>query len=191
MRWRSSPATSAGSFTVAVISAQMSSRPWNSTFPESKNHPTLPICDFELQIDRKALTESLLQRKNLLKKPTSLGKHLRNRRLLAAQTQRQAAAQIGVLREVYDRWERDETEPTVGFWKRIITLLGYYPMPPDGGSADLVLMARRVQGFSQYALGRKLGVIAKIVRAWENGLADPDPARLKRLRALAGGIPTS
>jgi DNA-binding transcriptional regulator YiaG len=64
-------------------------------------------------------------------------------------------------------------------------------MPPNaGGTPDLVLMVRRVHGLSQYALGRKLGVIAKTVRLWEHGLAEPDPARLKRLHALAGGIPT-
>jgi transcriptional regulator with XRE-family HTH domain len=153
----------------------------------------LPICDFGLQIDRKALTTRHLQRKNLLQKPTSLGAHLRNRRLLAGQTQRQAAADMGVLREVYDRWERDETEPPVGFWKRIIAFLGCYPMPQNSGrTADLVLMARRVQGLSQFALGKKLGVIANTVRLWEHGLADPDPVQLRRLAALAREItPTS
>ncbi|MFN0128055.1 MAG: multiprotein-bridging factor 1 family protein [Verrucomicrobiales bacterium] len=49
-------------------------------------------------------------------------------------------------------------------------------------------MARRVQGLSQYALGRKLGVIANTVRAWENGLSEPDPARLRRLSEFVGGI---
>jgi transcriptional regulator with XRE-family HTH domain len=144
-----------------------------------------------LQIDRKALTARHLKRKNLLQKPTSLGAHLRNRRLLAGQTQRQAAADMGVLREVYDRWERDKTEPPVGFWKRIIAFLGYYPIPQNGRrTAHLVLMARRVQGLSQYALGRKLGVIANTVRAWENGLAEPDPVRLRRLSEFVGGIPS-
>lgn len=110
----------------------------------------------------------------------------------SGQTQRQAAAQIGVLRKVYDRWERDETEPPVGFWKRLVAFLGYYPMPQNGGEpANLVLMARRVQGLSQYALGRKLGAIAKTVRLWEHGLREPDPVRLERLHALAGGIAPS
>ncbi|MFN0128060.1 MAG: helix-turn-helix domain-containing protein [Verrucomicrobiales bacterium] len=146
----------------------------------------MPICDFALELDRKYLTTRHLQRKNLLQNPTSLGTHLRNRRLLAGQTQRQAATQMGVLREVYDRWERDETEPPVGFWKRIIAFLGYYPTPQNGGrTRDLVLMARRVHSLSQYALGRNLGVIAKTVRLWEHGLAEPDPTRQKRLRALA------
>ncbi len=107
-------------------------------------------------------------------------------------TQRQAAAQMGILREVYDRWERDETEPPIVFWKRIIAFLGYYPMPQNGGgTAELSLLARRVQGLSQYALGRKLGVIAKTVRLWEHGAVEPDPARLKRMRELAEGIPPS
>jgi len=101
------------------------------------------------------------------------------------------ATQLGVLREVYDRWERDETEPPVGFWKRILHCLGYYPMPRNGGgTADLVLMARRVHGLSQYALERKLGVIAKTVRLWEGGVAVPDSERLKRLRTLAGSPQT-
>ncbi|MFN0128057.1 MAG: helix-turn-helix domain-containing protein [Verrucomicrobiales bacterium] len=121
-----------------------------------------------------------------------MGAHLRNRRLLAGQTQRQAAAQIGVLREVYDRWERDETEPPVGFWKLIIAFLGYYPMPQNGAEmADLVLMARRVHELSQYALGRRLGVMAKTVRLWEHGLAEPNLEQIKGLRALAEGVHTS
>jgi DNA-binding transcriptional regulator YiaG len=52
-------------------------------------------------------------------------------------------------------------------------------------------MARRVHGLSQCALGRKVGVIAKTVRLWEHGLAEPNPEQLKRLRTLNGGIPTS
>jgi transcriptional regulator with XRE-family HTH domain len=153
--------------------------------------PTLPICDFALRIDSKALMANHLQRKNLLQNPTSLGKHLRNRRLLAGQTQRQAAADMGVLREVYDRWERDETEPPVGFWKRIIAFIGSYPMPPNrGGTPDLILMARRVQGLSQYALGRQLGVIPQTVRLWEQGLEEPHPDHLKGLRAFVGRIPS-
>jgi transcriptional regulator with XRE-family HTH domain len=124
-------------------------------------------------------------------KTPSLGKRHRNRRLLAGQTQRQAAADMGVLREVYDRWERDQTEPPVGFWTRIIAFLGYLPMPPNaGGTPDLVLMVRRVHGLSQYALGRKLGVIAKTVRLWENGSTEPDRNQLKRLHGLAEEFPT-
>jgi len=90
------------------------------------------------------------------------------------------------------RGPRDETEPPVGFWKRIIAFLGYYPMPQNGGgTADLVLMVRRVQGLSQYALGTKLGVIAKTVHLWENGFAKPDPDQLKRLLVLAADASTS
>jgi hypothetical protein len=75
------------------------------------------------------------------------------------------ATDLSVLREVSNRWERDETEPPVGFWNRIIDFLGSYPMPRNGGvTADLVLMVRRVQELSQSALGSKLGVTAKTVR---------------------------
>lgn len=156
---------------------------WSDIWP-SRQHRS--FCDFGLQIARKALTKRSLQRRNPLQKPTSLGAHLRNRRLLAGQTQRQAAAQMGLLREVYARWEPDETVPPVGFWKRSIGFLGYYPMPPGGRTADLVLMVRRVEGLRQYALGRRLGVTTKSVRLWENGLAEPDPGQRKRLLELAG-----
>jgi DNA-binding XRE family transcriptional regulator len=150
------------------------------------------LCASALQIDRKALTTQHLLRKHFLKEPTFLGEHPRNRRLRAGQTQRQAATEIGVLREVYDRWERDKTEPPVGFWKWIIAFVGSCPMPQNGGgTADLVFMAQRVQGLSQYALASELGEIAKSVLLGECESARPDPESLKRLRAPAGGIPTS
>lgn len=39
-----------------------------------------------------------------------------------------ASERLGVLREVYDRWERDERAPVVSVWPSIIAFLGYYPV---------------------------------------------------------------
>lgn len=51
--------------------------------------------------------------------------------------------------------------------------------------ADWILKARRVNGLSQYALGRAIKVIAKVVRQWEHGETEPPAAMIEEIKALA------
>lgn len=109
--------------------------------------------------------------------------------------QEDVAVRLGAIREVYDRWERDEREPAVSAWPRILSFLGGYPFP-ERTAADLVLKARRCKGTDQKRLAAHLGVIHQRLRKWENGLETPDiemTVRLKELAAmpLAGVQPES
>jgi transcriptional regulator with XRE-family HTH domain len=126
----------------------------------------------------------MLRKKGLIDQPRSLGQHLRNRRLILGLHQEDVARQLGCLREVYDRWERDERHPVVSEWPRILTFLGYYPFR-NGTSADLVLRARRSHGADQKRLAEMVGVIHQRLRRWEHG-KETVPVKAERLlRKLA------
>jgi DNA-binding transcriptional regulator YiaG len=99
-------------------------------------------------------------------------------------TQKEVAAHLSTLREHYERWERDEVEPTTSFWPRLISFLGYYPFPPQS-PAGWVLMTRRLLGLSQFAFGRRVKAIAKDVREWEHGLSEPPHELLAKIQQIA------
>lgn len=129
----------------------------------------------------KALT---LRKNGLIERPITLGEHLRNRRLVLGLRQQDVARRLNTQREVYERWERDERVPVVSVWPGIIRFLGRYPFALLS-DADLVLMARRVQGTSQKTLAGRVGVIHQTLRAWERGSDDIVPRFRARISALA------
>jgi transcriptional regulator with XRE-family HTH domain len=116
--------------------------------------------------------------------PQTLGEHLRNRRLQLGLRQQDVAENLGTLREVYDRWERDIRNPVISEWPAILAFMGYYPFP-ENRPADLVLRARRVQGTDQKRLARMLGVIHQRLRRWEHGRGPVPPEAERQLKELA------
>lgn len=116
--------------------------------------------------------------------PGTLGEHLLNRRLALGLRQKDVAEQLGTIREVYERWERDEREPVVSEWPGILDFLATYPFPAKT-SAGLVLKARRYQGADQKRLAKVVGVIHQKLRRWERGCGAIDPKSHARLEALA------
>jgi transcriptional regulator with XRE-family HTH domain len=126
-----------------------------------------------------------LRENGLVENAVKLGEHLKNRRLNLGLTQAKAAARLGVLREVYDRWERCEREPVVSVWPNIIAFLGYYPCHPVTSSASVVLMIRRVTGLDQKALARRVGVIHQELRHWERGKEQPNSEKRRKLKDIA------
>lgn len=87
---------------------------------------------------------------------------------------------MNTIREQYERWERDEVQPIISVWPKLIAFLGYYP-DREQTQADLVLKARRVSGLSQYGFGRKVMAIAADLRDWEHGKSVPPAAILDRI----------
>jgi transcriptional regulator with XRE-family HTH domain len=144
----------------------------------------LPFCYFTLNASRTALRFRNLVHKGFILKPQTLGKHLLSRRILLKLTQKEAATRLSTMREHYERWERDEVEPTASFWPRLIDFLGYYPFP-SSTPADWVLMARRLLGLSQLGFGRRVKAIAKDVREWEHGSTEPSREMLAKIQQIA------
>lgn len=146
-------------------------------------HPILPICHFTLKASKTALRLRKLVQMGFTMKPETLGQHLRSRRLALNLTQAQAAHHLNTLREQYDRWERDEVAPEISMWPRLIHFLGYYPAECQS-PADWVLRARRTLGLTQFAIGRKVGIIAENIRKWEHGKAEPPQDLLHRFQEM-------
>ncbi|MFZ4766278.1 MAG: helix-turn-helix transcriptional regulator [Roseimicrobium sp.] len=125
-----------------------------------------------------------MKKKGMVCQPKTLGEHMRNRRLELGLRQEYVAAQLGTVREVYERWERDVREPVVSEWPGILAFLGYYPFSQHE-VADLVLKARRCQGVGQKRLAAAIGVIHQRLRRWEHGAEMPDADSMRRLADLA------
>jgi len=127
MRCRSSSATSAGSFTVAVIGGEHGRPPFGEEMVQRTQQITAEppppgigqaeACGEHLLEEpiRKTINPQSENKNHSVSSCPPRSSRSPANPLLAGQTQRQAAAQMGVLREVYDRWERDQTGPTVSF----------------------------------------------------------------------------
>jgi DNA-binding transcriptional regulator YiaG len=139
---------------------------------QNRYHPILPFCFFTIRVASEAFKTFIIKKKGVIPHPQTLGQHLRNRRLILGLHQEDVARQLGTLREVYERWERDEHEPVVSEWPAIIAFLGYYPAREEN-AADLVLKARRCRGMDQKSLARTVGVIHQRLRRWETWSGDP------------------
>lgn len=150
---------------------------------QNRYHPILPFCYFTVKTSRTALRFRNLSRKGFKSQPQTLGEHLRSRRLLLKLTQKDTAAHLDTIRERYERWERDEVAPEISAWPKLIRFLGYYPTDCQS-PAEWVLRVRRTLGLSQFALGRKVRVIAENIRKWEHGRAEPPADLLTRFQEL-------
>ncbi len=151
---------------------------------QNRYHPILPFCFFTILVGHDAFKAFILRKKGIISQPRTLGEHLRSRRLLLDLRQEDVARQLGTLREVYDRWERDERVPVISEWPRILVFLSYYPFAIIT-PGDLVLKARRCQGFDQKRLAKAVGVIHQRLRRWERGFEPVATSVMDRLSGLA------
>jgi len=116
-----------------------------------------------------------VQLKSLIPKPydfepTTIGDHLRKRRLILGLTQAEMATQLRVNEWTVGNWENDETRPVLRFIPRIIEFLGYDPEPPNPQTIAEQLKARRRElGWSQKEGARHLGVDPSTWASWEAG----------------------
>lgn len=61
--------------------------------------------------------------------PSSLGEHLKKRRLDRELRQKDVAAELGVNFKTYENWEQGKYGPEIRFLPAIIRFLGYEPSP--------------------------------------------------------------
>ena len=102
--------------------------------------------------------------------PTTIGEHIRKRRLILGLTQEDLATQLGVNSWTVGNWENDETKPVLRFIQRILELLGYAPEPPNPVTiAERLKAKRRELGWSQKEAARYLGVDPSTWSSWECG----------------------
>ncbi len=87
----------------------------------------MPYCDRVLHILRDKYLPSHNRGTQVPKAPTTLGGHLRRRRLQLRIFQPEAAGRLGVSTVPLSRWECDKVFPTVPHHERIAAYLGYNP----------------------------------------------------------------
>jgi transcriptional regulator with XRE-family HTH domain len=126
----------------------------------------LPFCHFEIRATRPRTSQ-------YPKQISTLGDHLRARRLDLNLLQKQVADQIGVHPLTITNWESNESSPEVHFIPAIIQFLGYDPLPPGSSLAQRIATRRQVLGLSQRGMAERMGVNPDTLRGWEAGQHQP------------------
>ena len=118
---------------------------------------------------------------------TTLGDHVRTRRLDLGLYQKDVARQLGVKTETVTNWEKNYTSPQLYLIPRVITFLGYDPVQDESESLSLgerVVRARHRLGMTQKDLARQLGVDPSTLAHWEYGRRQPMPENWATLERL-------
>lgn len=116
--------------------------------------------------------------------PVTLGDHLKKRRLDLRLYQREAAAASGLPADGFQRWERNEVQPTVQFYPRIIEFLGYDPLPPARTLGERLRRVRKRAGLSIRQVANYLGVDSGSLSRWETESKVPYSHHLQLLEAF-------
>ena len=102
--------------------------------------------------------------------PSSLGEHVKKKRLELGLSQKKAARHLGVTSFTVTNWERGWRRPAIQHIPAICQFLGYDPGWPIAHTlAERLMATRRQLGLSQRAAAKKLGVDPSTWSAWESG----------------------
>ena len=103
--------------------------------------------------------------------PTTIGEHIKKRRLELGLYQKDVAKLFGITLFTIINWEKGRTKPTVKFIPSLIQFLGYDPLPTERPTsiADRLMAKRRMLGLGQREVAQILGVDASTVMRWEGG----------------------
>jgi transcriptional regulator with XRE-family HTH domain len=123
--------------------------------------PAFPFCQVTLRGPK--------PRAGYPEEPSTLGEHLKKRRLDLGLGQKEVAAEFGANFKSYDNWEQEKHEPEFRYWPAIIGFLGYDPVPEPETFGERIRWRRRREGLTRKELAEKLGLDPVTVWAWEAG----------------------
>ena len=101
-------------------------------------------------------------------------------------TQRQLAAELGVVVESIVHWEKGKTQPPIARIPALVAFLGYDPFPAPETLAEQLLAKRRAMGWSIQQAAEKLGVDPATWSKWERGQAILIPTHRAAVVRLCG-----
>jgi len=110
---------------------------------------------------------------------TSLGDHVRARRLDLGLLQRDVAHLLGVTTETVWNWESHTNRPThARVVARIIEFIGYCPLPPPP-PGETIRYTRMIRGLSFQEAAAEIGLCPATLLTWERGGGGQNDARWK------------
>ena len=101
--------------------------------------------------------------------PTTLGEHIKNRRLDLGLTLKEAGKLLGTDEWSVINWEKGRTAPKVYRLPTIIRFLGYNPLPQPRTIAERLVAKRLERGWTRKAASRQLGIDISTLGDWEQG----------------------
>ena len=115
--------------------------------------------------------------------PTTLGDHLRARRMDRGLLQKDVAANLGTDTATIVNWELGKTRPALAFVPRILDFLGYDPRPEPTTLAERLVVTRHSRGVSRRDAAQQMQVDAATLWRWESGQREPRGRFLERVQA--------
>jgi transcriptional regulator with XRE-family HTH domain len=97
---------------------------------------------------------------------TTIGDHIRKRRLDLGLEQKIIGQRMGVCCLTISGWEKGHTEPKVRHLPDIIAFLGYDPRPEPNGLPERLVWYREGKGWSQERMAEFLGVDEATISGW-------------------------
>jgi transcriptional regulator with XRE-family HTH domain len=104
---------------------------------------------------------------------TTLGDHIRKRRLDLKLLQKEVAGRLGVDTTTVTNWEKNRCQPKLYLIPKIIRLLGYDPFASIATATpgQRIKAFRRLHGLSQKKLAKQLGIDPTTLARWEKCMA--------------------
>lgn len=106
--------------------------------------------------------------------PTTVGDHLRRRRLELKLLQREVAQRLGADEASVFNWEANRGQPQLRYMPTIIGFLGYNPLPEPEGLAVRLVWRRTSLGLTQKEAAQRIGVDQSTLARWERGERAPE-----------------
>lgn len=123
------------------------------------------------------------------KHPTTLGQHIRQRRMDLKLLQSDLAQILGVSTYCITYWETSRSIPQINYFPKIHRFLGYCPIKFKERKFSGRLKAYRWKnGLSYKRLGDKLGINGSTVRSWEMEKTVPSKIKCDEIEALLQDI---
>jgi len=118
---------------------------------------------------------------------TTLGDHIRKRRLDLGLWQKAVAATIGDTESTVTNWELNRVNPCLTYLPKMISFLRYTPPPFDKESDNVIeriKLYRLTRGMSQEKFANLIGVDETTVAKWERGEHEPSKKLIKKLSII-------
>ena len=115
------------------------------------------------------ITLTALKPNDIPKELSSLGDHLKKRRLTLQQFQKGVSLRLGINEWTYHKWETNKNVPMIRMWPKVIEFLGYDPHGSPTTTAEALCSKRRRLGISRRKAAAMMGVDPGTLEKWERG----------------------